>query len=431
LQNCFRPIPATGVIYASNEARKLGWVSGDPDWCNLGQGQAETGPLPGAPPRVDNVPIAPGDHCYSPMLGLPELREAVAGLYNQLFRRGLPSKYTADNVAIAGGGRAALTRAVGCLGHLHLGHFLPDYTAYEELIDSFRSVTPIPIPLSRERSFEFEAEDFRKEVTGRGLGAVLLSNPSNPTGRLIAGQQLRSWVKAAKDLGCTLLLDEFYSHFIWREVEGKHCPIISAAEWIEDVDRDPVIIFDGLTKNWRYPGWRVSWTVGPRDVIKLIGNAGSFLDGGAPRPLQRRAADLIGVEDTLQETDAIRKAFLPKRDLLLERCLELGLVVDRHPEGSFYVFASLRKLKGPLSNGMKLFRAALDHKVITVPGIFFDVNPGHRRPQRHTRFGQDIRLSFGPTMDVVAKGMDRLEELISDHRTAVRKPRHYERTEAK
>lgn len=404
----FRPVPRTGVIYVSTEAGRRGWTPGDPDWCNLGQGQPETGPLPGAPPRVEGLTIDPADHEYAPVPGLPELREAVAALYNRLFRRGMPSQYTAANVAISGGGRASLTRAVAALGQINLGHFLPDYTAYEELLEIFRLVTPIPILLSREKAYEFGAADFRREVLGRGLGAVLLSNPSNPMGKLIGGHELASWIEAARDLECTLLLDEFYSHYVWTAPREEPGPIVSAARWVEDVERDPVVIFDGLTKNWRYPGWRVTWAVGPRAVIESIESAGSFLDGGGSKPMQRRAVELLDLDDVLRETAAIRDAFLPKRDLMLRRCRDLGLAVDREPDGTFYVFASLRDLPPDLADGMAFFRSALDRRVITVPGIFFDVNPGRRRSKRHTRFGQHVRLSFGPAMEVVERGLGRL-----------------------
>ena len=62
------------------------------------------------------------------------------------------------------------------------------------------------------------------------------------------------------------------------------------------------------------------------------------------------------------------------------------------------------------------FRAALDHKVICVPGLFFDVNPGHRRAQRLSRFHNYVRLSFGPTLEEVTRGMDRLGEMIGRFR---------------
>jgi len=144
----FRPVPRTGVIYVMTEAERLGFRMHHPDWCNLGQGQPDTGPLPGAPPRREGVGIERVDQDYAPVAGLWELREAIAGLYNRLLRRGLPSQYSAHNVAVSGGGRVSLMRACAAVGQINLGHFLPDYTAYEELLDIFRRFTPIPILLA-------------------------------------------------------------------------------------------------------------------------------------------------------------------------------------------------------------------------------------------------------------------------------------------
>lgn len=105
----FRPVPRTGVIYVMGEAARCGYDPLSEEWSNLGQGMPETGPLPGGPPRVDRVDVDPGDLEYAPIAGIWELREAVAELYNALHRRGHASRYRAENVAIAGGGRAALT----------------------------------------------------------------------------------------------------------------------------------------------------------------------------------------------------------------------------------------------------------------------------------------------------------------------------------
>jgi hypothetical protein len=123
-------------------------------------------------------------------------------------------------------------------------------------LDVFRRFTPIPILLDSDRGYDFSLSELRREIAGRGLGALLLSNPCNPTGKTISGAELASWVATARELDCTLLLDEFYSHFVWRPGPGEPGPLVSAARWVEDVDRDPVVLFDGLTKNWRYPdGW--------------------------------------------------------------------------------------------------------------------------------------------------------------------------------
>jgi len=411
--HAFRSVPRTGVIYVTSEASRLGYRTGATDWCNLGQGQPETGPLPGSPPRVHDVAIAVDDQEYAPIPGIRELREAIADLYNRLYRRGLPSQYTAENVSVSGGGRTSLTRAAASLGHVNLGHFLPDYTAYEELLDIFKAFTAIPILLEGERGYAFTVDDLRREVRGRGLSALLLSNPCNPTGKLVQADELARWVSVARDEDCALLIDEFYSHYIWTGRPGQ-LPVESAARYVEDVNRDPVVLFDGLTKNWRYPGWRVTWTVGPKQVIDAVASAGSFLDGGGSKPLQRAAVPLLGDAHVVAETEAIHRTFREKRDRLLSRLERIGVRTDRAPDGTFYVWGRVDGLPPALADGMSFFRAALAKKVITVPGEFFDVNPGKRRSQRASRFRSHVRFSFGPSLASLETACDRLAELVRE-----------------
>jgi aspartate/methionine/tyrosine aminotransferase len=413
--SAFRPVPRTGVIYVTTEAQRHGFSPLDPEWANLGQGQPETGELPGAPPRVHGVEVRVDDQDYAPIAGLWELREAIASIYNALYRRGMPSQYSAENVCVSGGGRAALTRAAASLGHINLGHFLPDYTAYEELLDIFKAFTAIPILLEGERGYAFSADDLRREITGRGLSAILTSNPCNPTGKLVEGDELARWVTTARELDCTLLLDEFYSHYIYRAPPGR-LPVESAARYVENVERDPVVLFDGLTKNWRYPGWRVTWAIGPTSIVEALSSAGSFLDGGGSKPMQRAAIPLLAEDHVVAETKAIQAAFRPKRDYLLSQLERLGVRVDRAPEGTFYVWGNVEQLPPPLNDGMSFFRAALESKVISVPGEFFDVNPGKRRHGRASRFKGYVRFSFGPPMSVLEKAVGRFERMVAPTR---------------
>lgn len=404
----FRPVPRTGVIYVMSEAARRGFHYGSKDWANLGQGAPETGVLPGSPPRVDRVEVAPASLEYAPVDGLRELREAVANLYNARYRRGKASQYTADNVCISPGGRSALTRIAASLGPVHLGHVLPDYTAYEELLGVFRDFVPIPIPLREEDGFRLPVDALRERVVSMGLGAVLLSNPCNPTGHVVAGDELASWVATMRELRCVLVLDEFYAHYVYdRDVP------VSAAAYVDDVDRDPVVIVDGLTKNWRYPGWRLSWTVGPASVIRGLASAGSFLDGGAPHPLQQAAIPLLAPAVADAEAAAIRACFRAKRDLVVERCQRMGLDLPAPPEGAFYVFPGLGHLRPALRDGLALFEAALERQVICVPGAFFDIDPGNRRSAFGSRLASRVRLSFGPDVETLTRGLDRLEALVA------------------
>ena len=408
----FRPVPRTGVIFVMAEAAKAGFHYGHSDWANLGQGAPETGALPGAPERIESFVLDDATHEYTSVGGLPELREAVAALYNARYRVGMPSQYTAENVAISGGGRTGLTRVAAAVGNVHLGHLLPDYTAYEELLDIFRAFVPIPIVLERDEGFTLPVARLRKEILGKGLGALLASNPCNPTGAAIRGGALRAWVDVCRELDCALILDEFYGHYLYGDVARSDGPSLSAARYVEDVNRDPVVLIDGLSKNWRYPGWRVSWTIGPRDIIERVTSAGSFLDGGASHPVQRAAVPLIDKDVADREAAAIQRAFGAKRQLVLERARAMGMSLAAPPGGSFYAFLCLDDLPEPLRDGMAFFRRALERKVIVVPGAFFDVNPGQRRGHLPSRLRQFVRVSFGPEIESVRLGLDRLDELI-------------------
>ena len=136
--------------------------------------------------------------------------------------------------------------------------------------------------------------------------------------------------------------------------------------------------FDGFTKNWRYPGWRCTWVVGPKQVIDAVASTGSFLDGGGSKPLQRAALPLLEPAVVLQETTALQQAFRLKRKVMLK--------------------------------GLK---AALDQRVICVPGEFFDVNPGKRRAGRPSRFRQYVRFSFGPELNAVKTGVERIQRMVN------------------
>ena len=316
-------------------------------------------------------------------------------------------------MCISGGGRAALRRAAASLGQVNLGHFLPDYTAYEELLDIFHAFTSIPILLEGERGYSFTADDLRREVLGRGLSAVLLSNPCNPTGKLVGGDDLARWVDVARELDCTLLLDEFYSHYIYRGRPGQ-LPIESAARYVTDVDRDPVVLFDGFTKNWRYPGWRITWAVGPKSVMEGFASAGSFLDGGGSKPLQRAAIPLLDEAYVVKETLAIQAAFREKRDIMLSRLERIGVRFDRAPDGTFYCFADFSTYN---KDSTKLAEFLLNKVMVcTVPGVEFGME-GH------------LRLSTCGSSNEIVEGIERMKwaldpnspnELIIGQRKMVR-----------
>jgi N-succinyldiaminopimelate aminotransferase len=409
-QQTFKMVPHTGVVFVIREAITHGFYRGNPDWCNLGQGQPEVGMLDGGVQRVSSISISEDDHEYASTVGLNSLRQKIADCYNGLYREGMDSKYKAENVAVCPGGRAALTRLGASIGNINLGHFVPDYTAYEEMLSVFKNFNPIPILLDPEKGYNFSIEDLRREITGRGLGGLLVSNPCNPTGKAISGKSLSEWVGLARELNCSMIMDEFYSSYHYSSVSGE---TLSSARYVEDVNKDPIVIVDGITKNWRYPGWRIAWIVGPADVIRSISSAGSFLDGGANRPFQSEVCNFLSVENIRKETAALQRAFRKKRRVLLDGLQALGIKFDREPDGAFYAWGNVEDLPDGLNDGMSFFKSALRKKVIVVPGEFFDVNPGKRRGQ--SRFKSYIRFSFGPEIEYIEDAVKRLSQMVKEY----------------
>ncbi len=411
-QHALRDVPFMGVIFVVHEASKLGFTNGAPDWSNLGQGQPEIGEMEGAPPRISAVTIEPEDHAYGPLGGTLELRTKIAAHYNRLYRRGKRSQYSAANVCVAQGGRLALTRVIAALGEVNVGYQLPDYTAYEDMLGlHLGRITPIPVRAQEKDGFAVPIARLAREVQDLGLGAYVLSNPCNPTGNVIQGKELEQHVALAREKSLTLILDEFYSHFIYTPKGSPGKGPVSGAAFIDDVEQDPVILIDGLTKSFRYPGWRVGWAIGPSNMMETLARTASSIDGGPSRIAQRAALVALEPGRADQETRAVREMFARKRNVMVERLKGMGITFAREPQSTFYCWCSLAQLKPPFNDAMVFFRRALEHKVLTVPGEFFDVNPGKRR-RGASPYRSWMRFSFGPPMDNMLAGLGRLEDML-------------------
>jgi len=121
---------------------------------------------------------------------------------------------------------------------------------------------------------------------------------------------------------------------------------------VEDVNRDPVVIFDGLTKSHRYPGWRLGWALGPPRVVEAIARTASALDGGPSRIVQRAALEALLVQRVEQETNALRENFCRKRNLMVRELEAMGIRFARKPAGTFYCWTSLILHTSPMASPM-------------------------------------------------------------------------------
>ncbi len=206
------------------------WFTRPPSWgsgtaiptCNLGQGQPEVGDIDGALPRLSDIHFEPADHAYGPVGGTDALRQAVADHYNRLFRRGKASQYGKENVAVADGGRLVLSRVFAALSSVKLAYKVPDYTAYEDMIGlHLPRLSPVMLRAGVDDRFSIPAAHLEAEVVRQGIQAFVFSNPCNPTGQVVSGDELAGYVRVAREHDCTLICDEFYSHFYIYTDDGK------------------------------------------------------------------------------------------------------------------------------------------------------------------------------------------------------------------
>lgn len=93
------------------------------------------------------------------------------------------------------------------------------------------------------------------------------------------------------------------------------------------MNEDPIIIVNGLTKNWRLPGFRICWVVGPKKICEMLSSAGSFLDGGANAPLQKLALPLMDMDFIRRDTWALQRHF-KMVSFLLDIVIKFSLYVQ-------------------------------------------------------------------------------------------------------
>lgn len=266
----------------------------------------------------------------------------------------------------------------------------------------------IPSPLAESDNYHIHPDKIAEEIA-RGTSVILTSNPRNPTGQVVKNPELAEIQDICRDRA-TLIMDEFYGGYNYTsDCDGT---TVSAADNVEDVDEDDVLLIDGLTKRFRLPGWRIAWVVGPKEFISAIGSCGSYLDGGANVPFQEAAIPMLEPDNVRREMKALQTHFKAKRDYVLGRLKEIGFKITNVPDSTFYIWLDLSGLPTSISDGLNFFQKCLQEHVIVVPGIFFDLNPAKRRDLFDSPCHHFVRLSYGPKMATLEKGLDGIARIV-------------------
>jgi aspartate aminotransferase len=337
----------------------------------------------------------PKNHRYTPAVGLPELREAIA--HKTKIDSG--TEVTAAQVVVTNGGKQACYQAFAAL--LDPGDEVlvptPFWTTYPESIHLAGGV-PVEIFSGSDQGYLVTVDQLEKARTPR-TKVLLFVSPSNPTGAVHSREEVEAIGKWAYENGLWVITDEIYQNLTYDGLKAY-----SITEVVPELI-DRTILVNGVAKTYAMTGWRLGWMAGPLDVIKAAGNLQSHLSSNVSNISQRAAiAALTGPQD---EVIAMRDAFDRRRKVAVAELNKIPGWIAPTPQGAFYVYSDVTGLLGKQWGGKKIETSLelcdymLDAaEVALVPGEAFG-------PSGY------VRLSYALGDAQLLEGIQRLQKLFS------------------
>ncbi|PRY65991.1 aspartate aminotransferase [Glaciihabitans tibetensis] len=346
----------------------------------------------------------PKNHRYTPAVGLPELREAIA--VKTLRDSGL--EVGINQIIVTNGGKQAVYQSFAAL--LDDGDEVilpaPYWTTYPEAIKLAGGV-PVEVFAGSDQGYLVTVEQLEAARTPR-TKVLLFVSPSNPTGAVYSAEETRLIGQWALENGLWVISDEIYQNLTYAGVTepvgtaGQRA--VSIVEAVPEL-ADRTILVNGVAKTYAMTGWRVGWMVGPLDVIKGAANLQSHLSSNVANVSQRAAITaLTGSQDSVEE---MRVAFDRRRRLIVEELNKIDGVICPVPEGAFYVYPDVTGLLGRSWHGvtpttsLELADLILEQAdVAVVPGEAFG-------PSGY------LRLSYALGDAPLLEGIQRLQRLFA------------------
>jgi aminotransferase len=349
---------------------------GDPGTHPWAQGYPLTTQLPGGPALPDQIALLATDLKYPKATGEIELRQAIADCYNDHYSAGI----SADNVAVFAGGRPGILATLAFLeGDVNVAVEETEYTPYYDMLKILGRKVQL-IGSNEKNRFRPGPDAYDVEPAGQTDRVFLLkSNPCNPTGVTVTGDDLKNLVDKFSTPERGVLFDEAYEFYTDPEPE-------SALRYVEEIDQTNIFVIGCATKGLQVPGLRVGWVIAAQKHIEIFRNYSSFGMGGVSRPSQIYVTKLLEPDRVRQARSAVCTFFASQRSRYENGLTELGFELFTG-NGGFYHWG---KLPGGVSADAfneRLFK----HKAGILPGRLCDMARRDGGPLEHF-----MRFSFGP-----------------------------------
>lgn len=320
-----------------------------------------------------------GESAYTPALGLPELRKAIARHYQNAFSR----RISAERIAVTSGASGGLLLAIAAYVGPGDEVLVPDpgYPGYRHLVRAFEGRARA-LKVSAATNFQPTLAMVRAAWRPRTRGLVL-GSPSNPTGTVISGSELKKIARFVAARGGVLFSDEIYQQLVYGRAPATALGLPGE-----------VVVINSFSKYFCMTGWRLGWVVLPESRnnvrVRELEKLAQHLAICAPSIAQHAALKCFS-RDSLKILEARRAEFERRRDFLVPALRRAGLEVPAPPAGAFYVYA---RIPARVARDGRRFALELLERagVAATPGEDFGVN-GTKHAVRfaYTRSMTDLR----------------------------------------
>jgi len=325
---------------------------------------------------------------YTPNLGFPEFRKALAIKLNQKNKISV----TPEEVVVTSGGTEALFFSFYTLLNPGDEVIIPDpgFVTYESQI-YFAGGTPVNFTLRGENNFHPDLEELKNCVTSK-TKAILLNSPSNPTGAAFSEDELSAIAQLAQEKSLIVISDELYEDIVYNG--GEHFSIAS----LPGMKERTISIF-GFSKSYAMTGWRLAYLAAEANLVKemakLLQNTAVCANSVAQR------AGLAAIQSSQDCVKEMFTAYNERRNVLIKGLNEIKGLSCHAPEGTFYAFVNIKET-GMSAEELSMYLLE-ECKVVTVPG---------------TAFGKQgegyIRLSFATSLEDIIEGIRRIKKGIEN-----------------
>ncbi|WP_425546581.1 pyridoxal phosphate-dependent aminotransferase [Amycolatopsis minnesotensis] len=343
-------------------------------------------PTAGAPAPVREAAqraLADGDLGYTVQLGIPELREAVAGHYATRYGLDVSPDEVIMTTGSSGGFLLSFLSAFEPGDRVAMAR--PGYPAYRNLL-SVLGCEVVEFATDERTRFQPTVEllDELGPITG-----LVVASPSNPTGTVLPPGELAAIAGWCSSHGVQLVSDEIYHGISYGAEVG--CAWQSSSE---------ALVLGSFSKYFAMTGWRLGWLLAPRRLHRAI----DVLTGNftiCPPALAQRAAVAAFTPESYAEADAHVEHYRKNRDALLGGLREIGLDKVAPVDGAFYAYVDVSEFTSDSLSWCQ--RLLADTGVAITPGVDFDPVDG----------GRFVRLSFAGAREDLDEGVRRIGDWLA------------------